>query len=112
MTVVPLPRGGRVQSASGAAQVPAEDGAPLPPDRAFLVTACAGCGTANEVEVPVRGDKRSFHIRCFACSKLNQLTIDTGGGPIVVARTPPGWAAAPAADGAPAAQPDRQGSAA
>jgi len=72
------------------------------PERALVTAACAGCKASNEVAVPVGGEERSFQLRCYACAKLNQLTIDTGGGgPIVVARIPPEWASAPTAGSTP-----------
>ena len=64
---------------------------PREPEQAYLVAECAACKAANEVAVPLHDTERSFPIRCYACTKLNQLTIDTGGGPLVVARTPSEW---------------------
>ena len=58
--------------------------------RPLLAAPCAACNTVNEVAIPVDGG-RSFTVKCYSCAALNRLTVDTGGGPIVAARTPSDW---------------------
>ncbi|EOD23599.1 hypothetical protein EMIHUDRAFT_353397, partial [Emiliania huxleyi CCMP1516] len=58
--------------------------------RSLLAAPCAACNTVNEVAIPVDGG-RSFTVKCYSCAALNRLTVDTGGGPIVAARTPSDW---------------------
>ena len=63
---------------------------------ALLVMQCARCKESNEIEIPV-DDRRVFSVQCCRCHHHSQVTLDTGGQPLLIAEGLPDWERPPGA---------------